>query len=59
MDTSAPIPAEPAPEMTRPRTTCHMVWPMALIPVSTTIYIVHFLHYSFETYTTVLQASSS
>lgn len=30
MDTSPAIPEAPAPETIRPRTTCHMVWPIAL-----------------------------
>jgi hypothetical protein len=35
METSAAIPEAPAPEMTRPRMTCHMVWPMPLFAWST------------------------
>jgi hypothetical protein len=34
MDTSPAMPEAPAPEMTRPRMTCHMVWPMPLCVVN-------------------------
>lgn len=34
MDTSPAMPEAPAPEMTRPRMTCHMLWPMPLCVVN-------------------------